>query len=147
FDDPETPDGVQVTRDNYDLGINAEDDLRETLRGVIAINGRLTDHLEYEASYVYGETRSTITSINNRQEAQWQAAIDVVTDPDSGQPVCRSSLDPDAPPELAGCVPYNIFGEDQTHSAAALDFVNIDSVTRSKVTQQVFSGSLSGDFG
>ncbi len=147
FGDPETPDGVQVTRDNYDLGINAEDDLRETLRGVLAINGRLTDHLEYEASYVYGETRSTIVSINNRQEAQWQAAIDVVTDPDSGQPVCRSSLDPDAPPELAGCVPFNIFGEDQTHSAAALDFINIDSVTRSKVTQQVLSGSLSGDFG
>jgi len=144
--DPETPDGVQVTRDNYDLGINAEDDLRETLRGVIAVNGRITDNLEYEASYVYGETKSTITSINNRLEAQWQAAIDVVTDPDSGQPVCRSSLDPDAPSELAGCVPYNIFGED-VRNPAALDFVNIDSVTRSKVTQQVFSGSLSGSFG
>lgn len=146
FDDPETPDGVQVTRDNYDLGINAEDDVRETLRGVLAINGRVSDHLQYEASYVYGETRSTITSINNRQEAQWQAAIDVVTDPDSGQPVCRSSLDPDAPPELAGCVPYNIFGED-VRDPAALDFINTDSVTRSKVTQQVLSGSLSGDLG
>jgi len=146
FEDPETPDGVIVTRDNYDLGINAEDAVRETLRGVLAVNGRITDNLEYEASYVYGETKSKIISINNRQEAQWLAAIDVVSDPDSGQPVCRSSLDPDAPPEFAGCVPYNIFGQD-VRDPAAIDFVNIDSVTHSKVTQQVLSGSLSGDFG
>ena len=146
FEDPSTPDGVLVTRDNFDLGINTEENTRETLRGVLGANGRLSEHLRYEVSYVYGQTESRILTQGNRLEAQWQAAVDVVTDPDTGQPVCRSSLDPDAPPELAGCIPYNIFG-DGVRNPAAIDFVTTDSTSRSKVTQHVVSGSLSGDLG
>ncbi|HET9864269.1 MAG TPA: TonB-dependent receptor [Steroidobacteraceae bacterium] len=146
FEDPDTPDAVLVTRDHFDLGINTEEALRETLRGVLAASGDLSEHLRYEASYVYGETRSRIVERNNRVEDNWLAAIDVVTDPDSGAPVCRSSLDPDAPPELAGCVPFNIFGNG-VRDPAALDFVTTDSVSHTKVTQQVVSGSISGDFG
>jgi len=146
FEDPDTPDGVLVTRDNFDLDINTEDVTRETLRGVIGANGRINDHAKYEISYVYGQTRSRILSRGNRLEAQWQAAIDVVTDPATGRPVCRSSLDPDSPPELAGCIPYNIFGEG-VRDPAAVAFVTEDSLSISKVTQQVVSGSVSGDFG
>ena len=36
LEDDDVADGVLVTRDNYDLGINAEDTTRETLRGVLA---------------------------------------------------------------------------------------------------------------
>lgn len=146
FGDPETPDGVLVNRDNFDLGINTEDTLRETLRGVLAANGEISDRMRYEVSYVYGETRSRIVENNNRLTDNWLAAIDVVTDPTTGVPVCRSSLDPDAPPELAGCVPYNIFG-DGVRNPGAIDFITNNSVSHSKVTQQVVSGSLSGDFG
>ena len=146
YDDPAMPDGVWVTRDNYDMGINTEDTLRETLRGVLAANGDISDHLRYEVSYVYGETKSRIVENNNRLTENWFAAIDAVRDPVSGAIVCRSSLDPDAPPELAGCVPYNIFGNG-VRNPTAIDFVSNDSVSHSKVTQSVFSGSLSGDFG
>ncbi len=146
FGDPDAPDGVLVTRDNYDLGVNGEDAVRETLRGVLAASGTVSDHLRYEASYVYGETKTEITSINNRFEDRWLAAVDVVVDPDTGAPVCRSSLDPDADPSLAGCIPYDIFGNGDRNPDAA-DWVNTDSVSNTKVTQQVVSGSLSGDFG
>ena len=146
FEDPAAPDGVIVTRDNFDLGTNGEDSTRTTTRGVIALNGTVSDHLRYEASYVYGETRSRIVEVNNRFEDRWLAAIDVVADPGTGQPVCRSSLDPDADPALAGCVPYNIYGFNVRDQAAA-DWVNTDSLSHTKVTQQVISGSLSGDFG
>ena len=146
FEDPDSPDGVLVTRDNFDMGINTEDTLRETLRGVLAANGELSDHLRYEVSYVYGETRSRIVENNNRLEDNWLAAIDVVTDPTTGVPVCRSSLDPDSPPELAGCVPYNIFGNG-VRNPGAIEYVTNNSVSHSKVTQQVVSGSLSGDLG
>jgi len=138
LEDPDAPDGVWVTRDNYDLGINTEDTLRETLRGVLAANGDLSDHLRYEVSYVYGETKSEITENNNRVESAWADAIDVISDPVSGAPVCRSGN--------PGCVPYNIFGNG-VRDPAALDYVTTDSVSHSKVTQQVVSGSLSGDFG
>lgn len=146
FDDPDTPDGVLVTRDNFDLGVNAEDDIRETLRGVIGARGRISDHAKYEVSAVYGETSSRIVARNNRQTAQWLAAIDVVTDPATGRPVCRSSLDPNAPAELAGCVPYNIYGS-HVQDPAAIAFINTDSVSRSKVTQTDVTASIAGDFG
>jgi iron complex outermembrane recepter protein len=138
FEDPDAPDGVLLTRDNYDLGINAEDAVRETLRGVLAANGQISENLDFEVSYVHGETRSEITEENNRLEENWLAAIDVITDPITGRPVCRS--------ELEGCVPYNIFGEG-VRDPTALGFVATDSVSHSKVTQQVVSGSLSGNFG
>jgi iron complex outermembrane receptor protein len=138
FEDPDSPDGVLVTRDNFDLGINTEDALRETLRGVLAANGELSEHLRYEASYVYGETKSEIVENNNRIEANWLEAIDVISDPVSGAPVCRSGT--------PGCVPYNIFGNG-VRDPDALAFVATDSVSHTKVTQQVVSGSLSGDFG
>jgi len=146
FEDPDAPDGVIVTRDNFDLGTNGEDSTRETLRGVLAANGTVSDHLRYEASYVYGETRSRIVEVKNRFEDRWLAAIDVVSDPVTGVPVCRSSLDPEADGYMPGCVPYNIFGNGVRNQGAA-DWVNADSVSHTKVTQSVVSGSMSGDFG
>ena len=146
FEDATIPPGVLVTRDNFDLGINAEDTRRRTVRGVIGASGTISEHARYEVSYVYGITRVRVDSRNNRIEDRWQAALDVVTDPSSGQPVCRSSLDPDADPFLAGCVPYNIFGQN-VRDPRALAYVNTNSVSRSKITQQVLSGSVSGDFG
>ncbi len=145
FEDDSLADGVTVTRDNLDLGYITEDVDRDTLRGVIGARGELSDRLRYEISYVYGETSSTIYERNDRLTAQWLAAVDVVED-GSGNPVCRSSLDPDAPPELAGCLPFNVFGEG-LNDAATIDFFTQDSINRSKVTQQVVSASLSGDFG
>jgi iron complex outermembrane recepter protein len=146
FGDDSLPDGALLTRDNYDLGVNGEDTTRETLRGVLAANGTISDHVSYEASYVYGETKSRIVTENNRIEDRWLAAVDVVEDPVTGVPVCRRSLDPLADDYIEGCVPYNVFGNGVRNQGAA-DFVNVDSVSHTKVTQQVVSGSFSGDFG
>lgn len=146
FGEP-TPDGMNISRDNFDLGINGEEVTRDTLRGVIGANGIISDHAKYEVSYVYGETRSRIVNLNNRINARWLAAIDAVTDPSNGNTVCRSSLDPDADPDLAGCVPFNIFGRQATPNPAALAFINMNNVNRSLVTQSVVSGSISGNFG
>ena len=145
FEDDEVADGILVTRDDYDLGVNSEQTTRDTLRGVLAANGTVNDRLSYEVSYVYGETKSQIVERRNRDEGRWQAAIDAVDDGD-GNIVCRSSLDPDADPNLAGCVPYDIFG-DGVRDQAAADWVNLNSVSDSKVTQSVLSGSISGNFG
>lgn len=142
-----TPDGMNISRDNFDLGVNGEEVARDTLRGVIGASGVLSDRATYEISYVYGETRSRIVNLNNRINARWLAAIDTVTDPSTGNPVCRSSLDPNADPDLAGCVPFNIFGRQAQPDPAALAFINMSNVNHSLVTQSVVSGSISGNFG
>ena len=66
---------------------------------------------------------------------RWLAAVDVVSDPVTGVPVCRSSLDPESDGYMPGCVPYNIFGNGVRNPEAA-DWVNIDSVSYSKVTKE-----------
>lgn len=155
------PDGVLLSRDNYDLGIRGETVDRETLRGVIGADGRLSDHATYEVSYVYGRTRTRNQSDNNRLTDRYYAALDAVIDPVTGRAACRSSvfptgnIDPNnydrpavtfTPGANSGCQPLNLFGEGRS-SAAAVAFVTADQVSRSTITQQVASGSISGDFG
>lgn len=145
FEDDETPDGVLLTRDHFDLGINAERNKRKTTRAVLGANGKISDRARYEVSYTWGETKTDSIEVGDRVTSRWLAAIDVV-EGDNGQPACRSSLDPDADPDLAGCVPFNVFGEHPV-SQAARDFILRDSLNSSTVTQKVLSGSVSGDFG
>lgn len=159
------PDGIFVSRDNFDLGVRAEYAKRETLRGVLGFDGKIGDHARYELSYVYGQTKTDFLETNYRIADRYFAALDAVRAP-NGQIVCRSSLDPNAPfndPNAAiigaattpvtftpgpnsGCAPLNILGEGLA-SQAALDFINADLRNSVKVTQQVVSGSISGDFG
>lgn len=152
--------GAFVSRDNFDLGVRGESVTRETLRGVVGVDGR-TERARYELSYVYGQTKSTFLSTNYRLADRYFAAVDAVRDPATGQIVCRSTLNPagnidpnnfDAPAttftpgRTGGCAPLNLLGEGVA-SPAALDFINVDLVNRYRVRQHVVTGSVSGDFG
>lgn len=161
------PDGVLLSRDNFDLGIRGEFAKRQTLRGVLGVDGQISDNARYEVSYVYGETKTDFLSTNYRITDRYFAALDAVdqgqflTGTPNGNIVCRSTLDPSAPgndPNFgdtpttftpganSGCVPLNLFGENVA-SAGALGFINADLANFSKVSHHVLSGSLSGDFG
>jgi outer membrane receptor protein involved in Fe transport len=150
---------VLVTRDNFDFGQRGEAIDRETCRGVIGARGDLGSHANYELSYVYGRTEVENHYISNRITDRFFAALDVVTDPATGQPTCRVNLDPDWEPyqpyndaippttfQPGECVPLNLFGEGAP-SQAALDFITADTTDKSRLTQKVLSASLSGDLG
>jgi outer membrane receptor protein involved in Fe transport len=163
--DPATPDGVLVNRDNFDLGVRGEAITRDTTRAVIGLNGELGDQLNYEVSYNYGESKVRAIDLNNRYNDRFLAALDVVINPANGQPVCRSNLDPAAlpfqpfqsfdfsafgpgqlsftPGANSGCLPLNILGEGVA-SPAAVAWVMTNSVSTSKITQNVFNGFLTG---
>jgi iron complex outermembrane receptor protein len=160
---------VLLSRDNFDLGIRSEDVKRETVRAVVGIGGDITDNIRYETSYVYGETEVANRAGNNRYNDRFAAALDAVVDPATGDVVCRSNLDPTAEPfniwwqgwdtfdplpgswagsftpgPNSGCVPLNLFGAGAP-SQAAIDWIMVDSLSRSKITQQVFQAFVSGD--
>jgi outer membrane receptor protein involved in Fe transport len=152
------PPGVFVQRDNIDLGYTTYDITRETYRGVLGLSGKLTPDIEYEVSYVYGQTDERNTYRNARINERWFAAIDAVRDPATGQIVCRSDLDPNAanpniegrtfgttftPGRGSGCVPADIFGPDV--SAAARDWINTSTTSDSRITQHVLTGFVRGD--
>jgi iron complex outermembrane recepter protein len=157
--------GILVSRDNFDLGTRGESAERDTYRGVIGFDGRITDNATYELSYVYGQTKTDFLATNYRIGDRYFAALDAVRLP-NGQIVCRSNIDPTAPlndPNQfilgvdttpvtftpgpnSGCQPLNILGEGLA-SQAALDFINADLRNSVKVQHHVVTGSVAGDFG
>jgi outer membrane receptor protein involved in Fe transport len=141
--------GALINRDNFDFGQRGEDIRRETYRAVVGARGDLSDHLNYEVSYVYGKAKVRNHYVNNRIEDRYAAAIDAVDD-GNGNIVCRISTDPTAGMAISfnpsECVPINLFGEGSP-SAAALKFITADTVDTSSITQQVVSGSVAGDTG
>ncbi len=168
------PIGALVSRDNFDLGINAQTATRETYRGVIGFNGTLSEgersgNLRYEISYVYGRSQSVVTSSNTRVTDRYYAALDAVTDPATGKVTCRINLPGEsvidannyagiltitgAPVSGAPlsfkpgqCSPINILGYGNS-TKAGHDFAFVDDTTRAYSEQNVVSGSLSGDLG
>ena len=133
---------VAVTRDNIDYGRHGESDLRRTYRGVVDATGRISDHATYDAYYEYGRTDVAITKLNDLLADQYSAALDVVTSPTSGRPVCRSNLTGGNP----GCIPVSLFGPGPI-TPAALAFFQVNDTSFARITQQVANASVSGDFG
>jgi len=140
--------GVLVTRDNFDLGQRGESIKRETFRSVIGARGDIGGGFRYEISYVHGQTSITNHFVNDRYTDRWNAAIDAVTDPQTGRPTCRVNLDPEAAEAITfkpgECVPFNVFGEGK-NGPAALNFLHANTTQHSKITQDVVSGQLTGD--
>jgi iron complex outermembrane receptor protein len=161
---------VLMGRDNFDLGYTGRDIERRTYRVATGLKGDLTPHLNYEVSYVFGRTEVNSLYLNNRINERWYAAIDAVdegqflTGVPNGNIVCRSNLDPTAVPDgdvwfqtqdvasfgttfkpgpNSGCVPANVFG-DGSISAAARAWINTDTLTESRIEQEVFTAYLAG---
>lgn len=140
--------GVLVTRDNFDLGQRGENIERETFRTVMGAEGDLSSSLHYEVSYVFGRTTVTNRFVNDRYTDRFNAALDAVRDPATGQVTCRVNLDPTAADAVTfrpgECRPINLFGEGRS-DPAGVDFVRANTTQRSRITQHVVNASLSGD--
>ena len=134
-------DTVSINRDNLDYGRQGEADRRRTYRGVVDISGRISDHATYDAYYEYGRTDVRITRIGDRLADRYTQAIDAVSDA-TGRIVCRVTLtDPNS-----GCVPISLFGAGPA-TAEQLAYFQVNDVSNARITQQVASASVSGDFG
>ncbi len=145
-----------VNRDNLDYGRHGESDARRTWRAAGGARGQLGTHANYELSYVYGRTDVRITKINEIIADRYYAALDVVADPRGGGLTCRSNIDPAAatataavtftPGASSGCRPVSLFGAGPIDAQALSFFQGLD-VSRARVTQQVATAFISGDFG
>jgi len=167
------PDGVLINRDNFDLGLRDERLDRSLWRGVLGLEGDISDNARFEVSYVYGRNETTYVSGNHRITDRYFAALDAVdegqflTGTPNGNIVCRSDLSAGfiEPFSLSGvlnggmfpspqtftpgdgtCRPLNIFGEGVADQLA-IDWVMADLVNRYATEQHVVTGYVSGDFG
>ena len=124
---------INLARDDLEMR-SLNENQRDTMRFVAGLRGDITDWLNYEVSANYGSTDVTAQLTNQRLEDRYFAALDAVIDPATGQPTCRSNLDPTAVPNNdaivsswnpdvwgdsanmtftpganSGCVPFNPF--------------------------------------
>lgn len=150
------PIGFRATTSNY----------RETTRVVGGLEGTLPNDWGYTLSANYGRYEQTTRGSNRVINDRFFAAIDAVTDPATGQPACRSSVDPTAPaqntpfeipayeegyftftPGDGQCVPLNIWAGATGFTQEALDFVTTDIESVLEIEQIVVQGILTGDSG
>ncbi len=138
-----------------ELGIRDEEITRETYRAVGGVKGDFNDDWSYELSLNYGEHREKNIIAGNVNIQRYLLALDTVRD-GTGRIVCRSTIDPAAridyvggnatilAADVAACTPLNPFG-DGASSAAAREYLTVQSEATGKITQFVASGFVSGD--
>lgn len=154
---------ILVGRDMTDLGEQISRSERDMMRFVTGLEGNLGNSpFTYELALNYGRTEAD-SSFTGLALDRYYAAVDSVIDPDTGQPVCRSELDPTALPpgsflRSAGpfrgfitftpgqgqCVPLDVFGVGAPSEEAA-DFVIVDMERKRTIEQRVFTGVVVGD--
>ena len=99
------------------------------------VRGALGDNWSWDAYVLRAENHSTDVYNNDMSIARLALALDVITDPATGQPVCRSG---------GNCVPYNVFQEGAI-TQAMTDYLAADLSMSGRVETEVFSGIVRGD--
>ncbi|MGH6707153.1 MAG: TonB-dependent receptor domain-containing protein, partial [Sphingomicrobium sp.] len=117
------------------LGPRVVENKREAWRGLIGLRGAIAEGWSYEAYYSRSSVTHDAAFFNSASAKRFQQAMLARRD-SSGNIVCIDPSD--------GCVPINVFGE-QDISAAAADFLMIDPFESTKVKEQVAELAAKGD--
>ena len=147
FIDPVT--GATYFRGNLAVGRRAVEtggrqaDIRhKNLRLVGGFKGDPIRGISYDASYLYERAKADTRQLNYFSNSRMTRALDVITDPSSGQPVCRSVLTGEDP----NCVPWDIF-EIGAVTPEATAYLSIPATARGVVKEQVANINATIDLG
>jgi len=134
-----------LLRRNVEGGPRQDDLQHTTYRGVIGAKGDIARGISYDAYYQYGRVDYAETYLNEFSVKRITNALNVVTDPATGLPTCRSVLDGTD----TNCVPWNVF---QTGGVtqAAINYLSAPGFQRGQTTEQVADANvtfLGGEYG
>ena len=132
----------QLLRRNTEGGPRISDLRHQSWRGVLGMRGDLSNVFSYDTYFQYGRTNYTQLYKNEFAISRLTRALDAVTDPATGNVVCRSVLDQT---DLS-CVPYDVFGP-AGPSAAALNYLNVFGVIQGITSEQLFNANVTGLLG
>lgn len=154
--------GVATTLDPLLFDSNRTTE-RDTYRIVAGLEGEFDNGWTYEVSVNYGNFQQDISRTGQVINDRFFAAIDATTDA-SGQPACRSSVDPTAAalntpfqipayeegyfsftPGDGSCVPLNIWAGQPGVTPEAAAFVTANTWDKLEIEQTVFLASIAGD--
>ncbi|MBU2926288.1 TonB-dependent receptor [Colwellia sp. 1_MG-2023] len=131
---------LTIGRRNIEGGARATESTLITNRMITGVRGVVFEDFDYEIFGQYSNVDYTEILVNDVLSEKAELAIDVVTDPATGEPICRSALSGEEP----DCLPWNIF-QPGAIDPAATDFLTAPSIRTGSTTQQVLGASISGD--
>jgi outer membrane receptor protein involved in Fe transport len=134
---------VTFLRRNVEGGGRQSDLGLTSFRGVVGIKGSfLDDNWNYDVSGQYGTVLYNQTYYNDFSKVRISRALDVIADPTTGQPVCRSVVDGSDP----NCVPWNIWNPSGV-TPQAVNYLATPGFARGDTTQTVVTAAVSSDLG
>ena len=131
-------------------GASIEDDLKHSsIRFLGGFKGDLGRGVSYDSSYLFGRVTLDRQYRNNLSVTRLGSALDVVADPSTGQPICRSALiarelGPSAPDADPNCVPWDVFATGQV-TPDATAYLSIPPSMRGSFTEQVANANATID--
>lgn len=144
-----------MLRASEDLGIVGEGATRDTVRGMVGIKGSLSARWNYEVSASYGRVGIRVDTLNNLYPDRVANAADAVVDTNGvlgtrGAIVCAARLAAGGVatgnPAIDQCVPANFFGNGSV-SAAARQYMGVNTQADGRISQQLLTAFVSGDTG
>lgn len=123
-------------RRNVEGGPRRDDRQHRDLRLLGGIKGQLARGIGYDASYMASSVKLTETYTNDVSVTRLGRAVDVIADPATGTPVCRSRLTGVDP----ACVPWNVFALGGVTPEAAA-YITLPASQKATVKQQVASAT------
>ncbi len=137
-----THDGMLILRRNVEGG-GRQDDIRHTsYRGVIGVKGEIGSAWNYDVYGTLGRVVYQETYKNDFSISRATRAMDVITDPSTGAPACRSFVDGSDP----NCVPYNIWSLGGV-TPQALAYLQTPGFKKGFTSQSLLGGTLAADLG
>ena len=133
---------IIIGRRNVEGGGRQSDIRHTSFRWVLGIKGEVWKDWNYNLFMQTGKVLFSATDKNYFSKTRSLRAMDVVTNPATGLPVCRSVLDGTD----LNCVPYNIWSLGFL-TPAALNYLQVPGLQKGHTQQQVQGGTLSADLG
>lgn len=128
---------IFVSRQDDDQGLLTESTDKASFTAVAGLKGTFANDWSWQTFYQYGWLR-TDANKTSRIEARWQAAVDAIADPLTGDPICRSEA-----ARAEGCVALNILGENVA-TQAAIDYFRHQRMRGVTNTQEITGAQLTG---
>ncbi len=133
---------VTIGRGFLDIGNPIDETRNETWRVVAALEGELGGGWHWDAYYQYGRNDFRQDYRNNFVASRAQLAVDAVNTPNG--PACRVNADSNPANDVAGCEPFNVFGEGNG-SAAATNYIAANGFQTAVTNQHVVAANLQGE--
>lgn len=131
-----------VNRRNVEGGPRQSDLRHKNWRLIGGVKGDLGKGVSYDVSYISGRVTTREVDTNYVSVTKMGRALDVITDPATGQPTCRSRLTGEDP----NCVPWDIFALDGV-TPAATAYIAENASLSTTITERVANANSTIDLG